>query len=220
MSHAAPLELARLLGAPDTASREAAWDDLIARHTRLLISIARSFGGGSDEAMERYTYVLEKLREEDFRRIRAFQLDGRASFSTWLSVIGRRLCLDHYRARYGRVRDAADRQKSLDRRAARRRLADWVGVDAVLDDLPAEAESAEGEVIRGDRRHQLAAAIAALPAADRLLLTLRFTDDLSAIRIAALLELPTPFHVYRRLHAVLDLLRRRLTARGIDGSDG
>ncbi len=62
-------------------------------------------------------------------------------------------------------------------------------------------------------------ALAALTPADRLLLKLRFEDDLSAGAIASILELPTPFHVYRRVRIVCAALRRTLTAAGIDGSE-
>src|SRR5438309_109170 len=58
-----------------------------------------------------------------------------------------------------------------------------------------------------------------LAAADRLLLKLRFDDDLSAREIAGLVGLPTPFHVYRRLNALLGELRRVLRQRGIHGAE-
>jgi len=53
MDAAAPIELSQLLGASDPSSREAAWEDLIGRHTRLLLALSRSFGGGHDEVMVR-----------------------------------------------------------------------------------------------------------------------------------------------------------------------
>jgi DNA-directed RNA polymerase specialized sigma subunit len=53
---------------------------------------------------------------------------------------------------------------------------------------------------------------------DRLLLKLRFEDDLSAIAIARLVGSPTPFHVYRRLNALLAQLRARLSSRGVDSA--
>ena len=45
-------------------------------------------------------------------------------------------------------------------------------------------------------------------------------DDLSASRIAGIVGMPTPFHVYRALNSVLSQLRLALEARGIEGSDG
>ena len=80
--------------------------------------------------------------------------------------------------------------------------------------------SADREAIQAERDAGLRAALGALPAGDRLLLTLRFEDDLSASRISGILGFPTPFHVYRRLNAVLGQLRAALQARGIEGVDG
>ena len=52
---------------------------------------------------------------------------------------------------------------------------------------------------------------------DRLLLALRFDDGRSAREIAAIMRFPTPFHVYRRLTAVLEMLKASLRRRGIEG---
>jgi RNA polymerase sigma factor (sigma-70 family) len=208
---ATPVELNGVLHASDPAVREAAWAELVERHTRLLLAVARSFGGGHDEAMERYAYILERLAEGNHRRLRAYQADGRARFSTWLTVAARRLCLDFHRTRYGRSRPTRDPDEATALRRVRRSLADSLGVAIDTDLLPdAEADSAEAVTIRRERDARLHAAVSALPAPDRLLLALRFEEDLSASRIASLAGYPTPFHVYRRLNAVLAGLRAAL----------
>jgi RNA polymerase sigma factor (sigma-70 family) len=220
MDHLA-LELGVLFNATDSAAREAAWEQLISAHTRLLLGVARAFGGDRDEAMERYSYILEKLREGDFRRLRAFHADGRARFSTWLTVAARRLCLDHHRTRYGRRRPERNPEEAEPLRAIRRRLADSLSADLDTDLLPdTGARSADREAIHAERDACLRHALEALPARDRLLLTLRFEDDLSAARIGGMLGFPTPFHVYRRLNLVLGQLRAALQSRGIEGVDG
>lgn len=218
---ALPFELDAILSAPDPAARDAAWERLVARHSRLLLAVARSFGGGRDEAMERYTYLLDKLSESNHHRLRAFQADGRASFTTWLTVAARRLCLDHLRARYGRNRPTQAPDRSAVLRGLRRRLADSAAADLDTDLLPdGRADSAEREAIRRERDQHLHAELGKLPAQDRLLLALRFEDDLSAAKIARLVGLPTAFHVYRRLNAILATLRSALESQGIDGADG
>ncbi len=218
---AMPFELDAIFQAPDATARDAAWKELVARHSRLLLAVTRSFGGGRDEAMDRYTYILEKLYEDDCHRLRAYQADGRASFSTWLTVAARRLCLDQLRSRYGRSRPTKDPDKSSALRGVRRLLADSRGADLDTDLLAdSGATSADRELIRRERDARLHAALAALPAPDRLLLALRFEDDLSASKIADLVGLPTPFHVYRRLNAILATLRAALQSHGIDGSAG
>jgi RNA polymerase sigma factor (sigma-70 family) len=221
MDGASPLELGQLLHAPDAAAREAAWERLIATHTRLLLAVARSFGGDQDQAMERYAYLLEKLRERDFHRLRAFQANGRARFSTWLTVAARRLCLDYHRSRYGRARSSEPSAETASLRTVRRNLADSVAAELDTDLLPdSDAIGAESETIRSERDATLRAALETLAPEDRLLLALRFQDDLAASKIATVMNYPTLFHVYRRLDAVLSRLRAILVSRGIEGSDG
>jgi RNA polymerase sigma factor (sigma-70 family) len=220
MDGTAPLELSQLLHAPDAERREAAWEELVARHSRLLLHVARSFGGGHDEAMERYTYILDKLYEGDYHRLRAFQADGRARFSTWLTVAARRLCLDHHRSRYGRDRSAQGSGAST-LRSLRRNLIDSLDLGIDTDQMSdAGGPSAESSSISEERDSTLKAELDALPPRDRLLLALRFEDDLSAARIADIAGYPTAFHVYRRLNAVLGRLRAALRSHGIDGVDG
>lgn len=217
----ASVELHSILGAADPAAREAAWDALIGRHSRLLLAVARSLGGGHDDVMDCYAYVLEKLRENDFHRLTAFSADGRTQFSTWLTIAARRLCVDRHRSRYGRSQPVHATGDGATLRLIRRRLADNVGADVDTDLLPDSSEtSVENETVRSERDAVLRAAVAALPPRDRLLLALRLDDGLSASRIAGLVGMPTPFHVYRRVSAVLSQLRVALTSRGIDGVDG
>jgi RNA polymerase sigma factor (sigma-70 family) len=220
MDGTAPLELSQLLHASDAERRTAAWEELVARHSRLLLHVARSFGGGHDEAMERYTYILDKLYEGDYHRLRAFQADGRARFSTWLTVAARRLCLDHHRSRYGRNRSAQGSDAST-LRNLRRNLIDSLDLGIDTDDVSdSGAPSAESGTISKERDRALVAELEALPPRDRLLLALRFENDLSAARIADVAGYPTPFHVYRRLNSVLSRLRSALVSHGIDGVDG
>jgi RNA polymerase sigma factor (sigma-70 family) len=171
--------------------------------------------------MDRYAYALERLQEGDFRRLRAYRPDGRTKFTTWLLVVFRRLCLDHYRQRYGRSPAGERAQSATGDRMLRRQLADGLTgrVDPELVEAPGR-HSPEAELTNRHRAERLDAALSALPPADRLLLKFRFEDDLSASAIAKAMGLPTPFHVYRRLNALFLSLRRALRAGGLEGPDG
>src|SRR5258707_5460889 len=105
MADGLPQELAQLLNASDSPTRDAAWEAFLTTHSRLLLHTARSLNRDHDAAMDGYAYVLEALRESDYRRLRAYAADGRSKFSTWLVVVTRRICLDFHRRRYGRARD-------------------------------------------------------------------------------------------------------------------
>lgn len=167
--------------------------------------------------MDAYTYILERLREDDYRRLRGYVPDGRCKFTTWLVVVARRLCLDFQRRRYGRAEDAAPDASAA--RAARRRLVDLVAGEIDPEQLASPTTDPGSALQAHELQRALDAATARLPTPDRLLLKLRFEDDLSAREIAGLLGLPTPFHVYRRLNAVLAELRRVLRERGISEAE-
>jgi RNA polymerase sigma factor (sigma-70 family) len=212
-----PDVLARLLAANAPGSRDDAWTAFVAAHSRLLLHVARSLGGDHDAAMDRYAQVLEHLRRDDFRRLRAFVADGRSEFTTWLVVVAQRICLDHHRHRYGR--SGAGQQVATiadDDRAARRRLVDLVSAELDLDLLGDNARpDAADALATADAYEALEAALSLLAPADRLLVKLRFEDDLPIPEIARQLELPTRFHVYRRLTRVLVALRQALEQAGV-----
>jgi RNA polymerase sigma factor (sigma-70 family) len=213
MSAALPPELSELLDAPDVRARNAAWHDFTQTYSKLLLHTAHSLGGGYDAAMDRYSYVLEQLQRDDFRRLRGYAADGRSKFSTWLVVVARRLCLDYTRQRYGRVRGgtAAD-----DLHERRRRLANLVGEQIDLTRLQDAAAPDPERVLSAREIHDvLASALERLEPRDRLLIRLRFEDELSAQEIASMLKLPSPFHVYRRLSHLFSVLRRTLLREGV-----
>ena len=212
-----PPELARLLAAPPS-QRDNAWAAFLQTFSGPLLRVARSLGGDHDAVMDRYAHVLDQLRSDDYRRLRAYDRPGAGDFVLWLVVVARRLCLDHHRIRYGRARQQpGGAGESQDARRTRRRLVDLVGAE--ID--PAVLASRHGDapdeiVVRMERTQAVDAALAGLDPRDRLLVRLRFAEDMSAREISELMRFPTVFHVYRRLDAVLRALRDSLTRAGHD----
>lgn len=215
MADQLPAELSELLR-PGGEGRDGAWAAFLVAHSRLLLSVCRSMGRDHDGAMDAYTFLLDQLRRDDFHRLRGYAADGRGKFTTWLVVVARRLCLDFARQRYGRVREHSSAEATV----RRRRLVDLVSEDLEAagagSDPPPTPEQA---LLDGERTGAVAEALSALDPRDRLLLRLRFDDDLPAREIARLMDFPTPFHVYRRINALLTTLRGALRRRGF-GGDG
>ena len=172
-----------------------------------------------DGAMDAYAYFLEQLRRDEFRALRAYVADPGSRFSTWIAVVARRNCVDFFRQRYGRPRGEGKARHIQVARSARNsllRLSGWTS--QLPHTLPAHGDSPDRELQSAELHQALYTARATLSAEDRLLLQLRFDEDLSAAAIASILGMPSPFHVYRRLKTVCDELRRHLTARGIEES--
>jgi RNA polymerase sigma factor (sigma-70 family) len=194
------------------AGREDAWAAFVRAHTDWILRAARLLGGDQDSVMDRYAFILDRLREDDCRRLRAYVRPGAGEFTLWLMVVARRLCLDHYRERYGRAGHGA-----APARAGRRRLVDLVADRTDPAMLADPSHAAPDEVLaRSERAQALERALQGLPPADRLLLRFRFSQDLPAREIARLMGFPTVFHVYRRLDKVLRELRGTLTGMGLE----
>jgi RNA polymerase sigma factor (sigma-70 family) len=217
MTNAVPAVLSRLLVQRDPSRREDAWAEFVASYSKLILYVARRRGGDHDAVMDRYTAVLDGLRQDDFRRLRTYVADGRSEFSTWLVVVAQRICLDQRRHRYGRPRPPVEDQTSHDEEwAARRRLVDLLSAEIDLSSVADnEAVSAEETIRLADLYHALQAALGLLEPRDRLLIKLRFEDDLPMPEIARSLQFPTRFHAYRRLTHVLGDLRHALEDSGV-----
>lgn len=210
-----PESLRRLLYAA-APERDAAWEAFVAEFSFLLLHVARDLARDSDERMDLYARMLEVLRARECQRLRAYATHPDTKFTTWLVVVARRIGVDWHRSRFGRRR-AGESESQGERRAVRRTLEDLLtaGDDPATIAAEPDAEP-DAALVTAELNAALQGALAALAPADRLLLKLRFDDDLSAAEIAALLHLPSQFHVYRRIKVLLRDLKGDLSARGIE----
>jgi len=163
--------------------------------------------------MDAYTSVLDALRADRCRRLRDYTPVPGARFTTWLVVVARRLCLDHVRRRYGRPQ--SDDPARRDEHAVRRRLENLVAAEIDPEMLTTDAAAPDQALRNSELAAALRDALADLEPLDRLLLALRFEDDRPVREIATALQLPSVFHVYRRLAAVLAIVREALERRGV-----
>jgi RNA polymerase sigma factor (sigma-70 family) len=205
-----------LLAAVDESAREQAWALFVERYSLLLLHAARSTGCSYDGAMDRYAYILDQLRRDDFKRLRRFDPDGPSTFSTWLVVVARRVCIDLHRQRYGRP-VPADGSHEDQGRSDRRHLEDLVSDSEELAGIPDSSRATiTTEYTARERDSALKRVLDTLEPGDRLLVKLRFEEDLTAREIAEVLGFPSPGSVYRRLETVVASLRGKLELAGIE----
>lgn len=196
------------------------WAAFLQAHNSLILHVARSFGGDHDAAMDRYTYILEQLRGDDFKRLRQYRSTVRSKFTTWLVVVSRRLCIDRERLRYGRPKDSSKGQREDLERRTRRNLEDLLGEHEDFSRLLGdEGENPESHLRARELQRALGKALTRLEGRDRLLVTLRYRDGLSGREISELLGFPSPFHVYRHLRGINKTLRAALEESGVGGSE-
>jgi len=216
-------ELLRILGLPSNSDPEDIWDSFLNSFGDLLLKTAtysyRRYSSASDSndaTMDAYAFILEKLRQDDLRRLRGFSGGDEVAFSRWLVVVARRLCTDFWRHRYGRVRPSTPTLE----RDARRRLVDEIWDPRDSSELPTpRTTDPEWELRYRERRQALEAALDGLEPRDQLLLAVRFEEGLSARKISDLMGFPSPFHVYRQLNRVLKVMKERLEGGGVDEAD-
>ena len=79
--------IARLSG----ASAEDAWRELLDEIWPVLLRVANHLERDQDAAADCFLFVCEQLRRNKFARLRRFDVDGPARFTTWLEVVAGRL---------------------------------------------------------------------------------------------------------------------------------
>jgi RNA polymerase sigma-70 factor (ECF subfamily) len=167
----------------------AAFPLLVERHTRTVYNLAFRVTGDRAEA--------ENLTQDAF--LRAYDALPRSpperSFRAWLLQIALNLCRDWLRKK--RPLAFADLVAPAD------------AEDAPGEDWP-DAAPTPGEVLEsGELAAAVRRAVLALPEAYRLVITLRYDEDLSYEEIARMLHLPLNT-VRTHLHRAKALLRRAL----------
>ena len=219
MQNPIPQDVLELLQAHDGPGRDAAWASFVASYTPFLLHAIRSVVSDGDETMDAYAWVLERLREDESRRLRGFVSGGQGRFTTWLVVVARRMSVDWLRHCQGRTPKGPGPDPADDGHALRRRLRTLAGEPVLLDSLRDGNAGPDDMLESAETHRRLLAAIRQLPPGDQLLISLRFEDDLNATAIARAMRLQTPFHVYRRLNRVLRTLRNLLDGPGSDGNE-
>lgn len=96
--------IAPMLAAFSSPERESAWCAFLDRYSAIIYHVVRTFDRDPDRSANCFLFICEQLSVGDFRRLRKFDLLGRASFSTWLCAVVRNLCLDWHRKQNGRHR--------------------------------------------------------------------------------------------------------------------
>lgn len=91
-----------LLEALQSGDSEATWTTFLTAYSQLIYGVIRKFTRDTDHLGDCFLFVCTKLSEKHYRRLRAFQPNGRARFSTWLRAVVRNLCLDWHRSKFGR----------------------------------------------------------------------------------------------------------------------
>jgi RNA polymerase sigma factor (sigma-70 family) len=83
-----------------------AWEEFLEGFAGVLFRVVALFADSYDERMDFFLYICDRLREDDMRRVRAFQRREEAPcrFSTYLTVVAKNMAVDFLRSKEGRYR--------------------------------------------------------------------------------------------------------------------
>lgn len=163
---------------------EAAWRELVSRHTRRVFNLAYRFVGRVDEAEDLTQDIFVKVYQS-LHRYHASQ----GAFTTWLTTVARNQAIDDYRRR---------------REEKKRRVDD----DAVLDVVPSLQEGAQTSLERAERVRLVHQGLQALPSDLRQPIILCDLQGLAYEEAAETLHIPLGTVKSRINRGRLELARR------------
>jgi len=185
---AAPDDTA-LVARAKTGDQEA-FGHLVARHERAMFAIARSYFASEADAED----AVQEAFLNAFQSLGQLEADGR--FAAWLARITVNACLATLRSRTDKI--------SLAQFASTAQLHPRMGQEQFT---PAMLAS------RGERSALIKVAMGRLPEDQRIVLMLRFGEEMAYEQIAAYLDIPATT-VQGRLHRAKEALRRVLKTLG------
>ena len=249
------------LNSPQDAHQ--AWSVFLEEYSASIFQVICHFEPDPDKASDCFQFVCEQLIKDRFRRLRRFNVEGAAKFSTWLRAVIRNLCIDWHRQENGRFRPFKSilRLSSLDQQVFRllyerglplqeglqllktefpnvtevsvnesrqrietglTRQQRWLlntrlarsheatmtrDLDEVRENVVDPRANPEAQAIMKERYDSLMRKLNRLPDQDRLLIRLRFEQELTLDQIAKLLNLGNAQRVDRQLKQILSELR-------------
>ncbi|MDZ4717621.1 MAG: sigma-70 family RNA polymerase sigma factor [Roseiflexaceae bacterium] len=137
----------------------------------------------------------EDASQEIFLRayMHLVRFDRTRRFSTWLLSIGSNYCVDRLR----------------------RQRYSWLTLDDVALVIPSTQRGPEGRAIDQERREAVRQALQSLPEGYRLVMVLRYWNDLSYQEIAQTTGL-TESTIKTRLHRARNMMAKRLSHNGVE----
>ena len=259
----------QIIGQLASRDPQDAWEEFLREYSAQIFHVIRTYETDADLSGDCFQFICERLIEGNFRRLRKFNPDGPAKFSTWLRAVVRNLCLDWRRKRVGRRRvfrsverlslfdqdvfrclyqermsaeqclnmlaskfpqvtplQIAESRDRIDQQLSERQhwlLSVWAGTRELQStDVPQDEirvgpklidpnPDPETQVIAADHREKLNRELETLPSRERLLLRLRFEQELSLEQCARLMDLGNAQRADRQIKEILLKLRNNLS---------
>jgi RNA polymerase sigma factor (sigma-70 family) len=86
-----------------TGQEAAAWSEFLASHSGQLMKVVRRFAANEEQQSDCFVFVCEHLAANNCRRLKKYDPNGSAQFSTWLYAVAFNLCRDWHRSHHPRL---------------------------------------------------------------------------------------------------------------------
>ena len=167
-----------------------AFEKLVGRYDRRILSLAFSFTRNSDDAKDIYQETLIRA----FNSIRKFQM--KSEFSTWLYRIASNVCIS-FKYRRKKSMDVFRQNSSMD------------AIDFDPAPTPDNSNSVEGEFMRAELGKQIELALSTLSPMQRLVFTMKHYEGYLLREIASLTNC-TEGTVKKHLYVAVRRLQQQL----------
>ncbi len=86
-------------------NKDEGWKTFLEQHNRLIMTVINEHVQDHDEAMEIYTFLLDKLKVNNCKKLTSYYAKFlNYNFETWIAVVVRNCCIDWIRKEKGRKR--------------------------------------------------------------------------------------------------------------------
>jgi len=212
-----PKDLRALLDAKTPEAKARAWDAFIRRRSDILMETARrvvyDLGDqrGYDRRMDAYTFILRKLRDNDFAKLRKYEQRDGATFEGWLATVARNFARDWQRTITPRIdRKPSDEQR--DKETLQKFLLDDIDAKPVADERP----GADAELLKREMYAALDGCLASCAGSDVRVFIAMCVRGMTAKAVAELFGLATQWHAFRAFDRAARQLRDCLATKGFE----
>ena len=95
-------KLQEILALLEAGDLDQAWPLFLSEFAPVILQVVRLFAKDEDDTSECFLYACEQLNRRKCKRLRRFDPEGSATFSTWLHAVVYNLCRDWRRKKYPR----------------------------------------------------------------------------------------------------------------------
>ena len=189
-----------------------AWREFLQAYAHVIARVVSYCEREEEDRADAFVFLCEQLHRDNCRRLRKFDPQGPASFTTWLHAVARNLCRDWRRKQFGRLVKGEPVGSRAGPEVPRIALKDCLSLDEAAPlELSDPSPSPEALADTHEREAALARAMRSLSQKQRLALLLRVEEDLTLREISCIMRLRNAQAAERLIRNAIQALRSAMS---------